>query len=158
MKPLNALIGWFLLGVAFLFYGYGVYRAIEVSWPPVNPNNISQYPVGLDAAIASINAILLTNLGAVLGISISNPNSALARNILPAKGTVVAPAISAPMDSREQIQLLAVIIYLISLIACFVTWLVSGFETDPTKILAFVAQSAKMFIGVVVAYLTLILR
>lgn len=159
MKQGNALIGWVLIFAGILFYLYGVFFAINISWNAIQGTDgkLMKMPEGLDAAISSINALLLTNLGAVLGISVSVPGSALSRNILPGSQPKGGAEIKEPMNSRELIQLICVIIFLVSVIACFITWIRLGFNSDPEVVLSFVSQSAKMFIGVVLAYLSFIL-
>ena len=150
-------IGWFLIATALAFFLYGVYNAIHISWDKMPGTDNLPVSEGLDAGISSISAILLTNLGAVLGISITNRRSALARSILIRKQEGNEREIIAPVNSREQVQMIGVLIYILSLTACFVTWIHNDFSSDPKQILPFVSQSAKMFIGVITAYLTLVL-
>ena len=159
MKSVNALIGWILIGIGILFYLYCVCYALDISWNQKHgaDNKLLLVPEGLDAAVTSINALLLTNLGAVLGISVTMPGSALSRNILPTSPLKGAGEIKEPMNSREQIQLIFLIVFLIALIACFITWIKLKFTSDSQIIAPYVAQSAKMFIGVVLAYLSFIL-
>ncbi|MEO6978242.1 MAG: hypothetical protein ABI113_07670, partial [Mucilaginibacter sp.] len=113
MKNLSSIIGWFLLLIALGLYLYGIYFAIFTV--PKKDDHV--LPEILDTLTASIGAILLTNLGAVLGISITQPKSGLAAKALMAK--VELPD---PMTRREIIQFTAVLVYLVTLVACFVAW------------------------------------
>lgn len=162
MTKLNAFIGWFLILALFSLYLYGSFLAIYISWTKSGDGLVLRE--GLDAAISSINALLLTNLGAVLGISVTNPTSALARNILPKRAVAgdqdkenQEREVKLPMDSREQIQLYSVIVLLIVLLACLVTYACKGWTSDIKVLLPFVSQGAKLFIGVAIAYITFIL-
>lgn len=62
-----------------------------------------------------------------------------------------------PLAFREKIQLTAMVVYILSLIACLVTWAHDNFSSIGTDVLDTISQSGKMFIGVVLAYLTAVL-
>lgn len=145
MKNLSSIIGWFLLLIALGLYLYGIYFAIFTV--PKKDDHV--LPEILDTLTASIGAILLTNLGAVLGISITQPKSGLAAKALMAK--VELPD---PMTRREIIQFTAVLVYLVTLVACFVAWAISGFnDKGENAVATLVSQNGKMLIGVISAYL-----
>ena len=157
MKQLPAIIGWTLLFMAFAIYVYGISYAV------FNPDEILDankkliglsIPEPLDTLTATIGAMLLTNFGAVLGISISSQDSALAKTIIQRNITVPVP-----LSKREAIQLMGVVIYLIVLIACFVKWAMCSFvkSTDIRPVVPLVQQYGKTLIGVITAYIAFIL-
>lgn len=155
MKKLTSFVGWLLLTVAILLYLAGIYYAIFA------PQEISKdgmiiglkIPEPLDVLTASIGAILLTNFGAVLGISIAKPQSAIASRILISSRVAVIPD---PPTKKEDIQFLAVVIYLFTLIACFIKWLAVETKSDDTSklIVPFVEQYGKTLIAIISAYAT----
>jgi hypothetical protein len=152
-----AYVGWLLLAAALAFYVYGIEEAIRLSWSDtaISPTAFSPE---IATTISAIQAVLLTNLGAVLGISVAKPNSAMARQLLLNRPTGETDReISNPLDMRDKIQLFAMIVYLLSLIAAVVTWRFNNFETDATKVVPLISESGKMFIGVVMAYITAVL-
>lgn len=159
-NSITAYVGWLLLLSAFGFYAFGIGYAIHISWSTV-PITQAVYPEALSTAISSIQALMLTNLGVVLGISITNPTSSLAKTIMlhnsKAAPSGVSESIPNPLAFREKIQLTAMVIYILSLIACLVTWGHDGFSSAGTDVLDTISQSGKMFIGVVLAYLTAVL-
>ncbi len=151
-------VGWLLLISIFGFYAYGIIRAIQLSlWG--QPHD---FPVALSTTISSIQALLLTNLGALLGISVVNPQSAVANALMlkprnKASGNLqVAPP--DPLMMRDKIQLAALVIYVVSLIACTITWMHFNFESDHHNMVDCVSESGKMFIGVCLAYLTVVFK
>jgi hypothetical protein len=62
-----------------------------------------------------------------------------------------------PLELKEQIQIFGVIVLIASLIACLTTWGKNNFAED-NSVLPIIHQSGKMFIGIIVAYFTLILK
>ena len=151
MKNPSPLIGWFLLFIAVSLYLFGIYFAIFNATPQAGGTDV-KLPDVFDTLTASIGAILLTNLGAVLGISVSQPNSGLAGKTLMASANVPAP-----MTQRETIQFIAVLVYLVALVACFIAWAVNSFREKPEPIAALVSQNGKMLIGVISAYVAFVL-
>ena len=157
MKQLPAIIGWTLLITALGLYLYGIYYAI------FTPNEIKDktgvitgysIPEPLDTLVSTIGAILLTNLGAVLGISVSQPQSALAGKTL-----ISAKTVESPMSKRELIQFIAVITYIVTLISCFITWAHYAFGKEPNTIhiVPLIQQYGKTLIGVITAYIAFVL-
>lgn len=155
MKNLSALIGWVLILIGLGIYLYGIYYAI---FTPIQvfdmAGNLVQLkiPETLDTLTTTIGAILLTNLGAVLGISLSQPKSALANRTSFSKASL---EISEPMNKREILQYIAVLIYLTVLFACFITWAFYSFQTsgEAKPIVSLVEQYGKTLIGVITAYI-----
>lgn len=151
MKNLTAVTGWLLLIAGMGAYLYGICKAI---WPVYLPGKTEPfYPEMLETITTSIGAILLTNLGAVLGISVTRPNTVMARIRL----SPAAIAVPEPASQREKIQIAAVLIYVISLIACSVHWALSTFRATPVAVVSLIPQYGKTLIGVISAYFALVL-
>lgn len=158
MKQLPAIIGWTLLTLAFSLYFYGIYYAIFT--PDEIVDKVSKNVTGLgipetlDTLTSTIGAMLLTNFGAVLGISISNKDSGLAKTIIQRNF-----AVPLPLSQREMIQLFCVVIYLIVLLACFVKWATTAFVSPSSikPVVPLVQQYGKTLIGVVTAYIAFVL-
>jgi hypothetical protein len=157
-NPVVAYVGWLLLFAAISFYCYGIFEAIRLSWneTPIKEND---FPAFLATTISSIQALLLTNLGILLGIAIAKPDSDVARQLM--LGNIhkqrITGEIKDPLEIKEKIQLFSLVIYIISLIACMITWVKNDFSSAYTDIVSLISESGKMFIGVVLAYLTAVL-
>lgn len=151
-------VGWILIAAALGFYIYGIGSAIFLSWSGKEIGE-NAYPAVLASTMGSMQALLLANLGMVLGISIAKPNSALANSVLLNSRTATQGQLTVPppLEVREMVQLFALVIYLFALIGCLITWIHRGFAEDSKNIVALIAESGKMFIGVVLAYLTAVL-
>ena len=156
---ISAIIGWALLTIAFGLYIYGIYFAIFTPLHTIDQNKriTGLYiPDPLDSILSTIGAILLTNLGAVLGISVANPSSGLAsKTIINRKMELIKISLS----KRETIQYFAVILYLTVLVVCFISWAYGTFREDENKklIVAIVAQNGKTLIGVIAAYIAFVI-
>lgn len=157
-NSLVSYVGWLLLFAALGFYGYGIYTAISLSWSPITSTSNLPYHDVLSTTIGSIQALLLTNLGILLGISVANPSSPVAQALKLGSGTNVNMAPLPPMQLKEKIQLFALVLYVCSLIACFVTWAVNKFSSDPKDVVPVIPETGRLFIGVVLAYLTAALK
>lgn len=157
--PLISYVGWLLLLSVLGFYGYGIFEAVRLSWPTSPSSEPIPFSEVLSTTISSIQALLLTNMGMLLGISVANRNSAVARQLLldsrPQPG--VEREIPLPMDVKEKVQLFALAIYVLGLVICLITWIHNDFSTKNTEMVSVVAESGKMFIGVALAYLTAII-
>ena len=153
-QKIGSYIGWLLLFCALGFYGYGIVTAIQQTL--IGQIN---FPGFLQNAVSAIQALLLTNLGAVLGIAVTKPDSTIARAIRlgsdNASAATLAP--TSPSETKQNIQLYAMILYVMSLIACTICWIVSGYQTDTTRIVPVIAESGNMFLAVVLAYVAAIL-
>lgn len=151
MKNLTAIIGWILLvsGLTVYVYGisYAIFFPIEVQ---EKSTTILKIPETLETFTTSVGAILLTNLGAVLGISVVAPNAPIARIALSPAAFATVPT---PISMREKIQVVAILIYVISLMACTLAWGVATFKAHPAPVAALIPQYGKTFIGVITAYL-----
>ena len=163
-NSIASYVGWLLLFSALGFYVYGMQHAIFLSWPNGHISSMEQERVKdipdikfwpeLATLLSSIQALLLTNLGIVLGIAITNRNSALAKALLINRKGIVPPN---PMALKEQIQIFAVIIYILVLIASLITWIHNDFSSSPKEIVSIISESGKMFFGVMLAYLAALL-
>ncbi|RKR82092.1 hypothetical protein BDD43_2259 [Mucilaginibacter gracilis] len=156
MKNLTALIGWLLLFTGLALYLYGIAFAIFFPIEVIEAGKPTavRMPEALETLTTGIGAILLTNLGAVLGISITRPAAALARVALAPQQI---PEIPEPMTRRELIQAAAVLIYIISLVACAIAWAAATFKEKPDPIVTLIPQYGKTLIGVITAYLAFVL-
>jgi|GEM_PF-1685494 len=159
MKKIPVIIGWFLLVIVFVLYLYGIFYAIFMPDEVLNSQKIIigyTIPEPLDTLVSTIGAILLTNLGAVLGISVSQPQSGLAGKTLILSKSVKIPD---PLTKRELIQIVSVMIYILTLIACFVAWGYSTFGSseDLKPVVPFVQLYGKTLIGVITAYIAFVL-
>ena len=158
-SPIIAYVGWLLVLSAVSFYVYGIYEAIYLSLGKMPIGETDYHPV-LASTVGSIQALLLANLGILLGISIAKPNSNIARQLMlnkPNNKTSFTAEIPPPLDIREKIQLVALVLYVVSLIACLATWIANNFSADSKDVVSVVPEAGKMFIGVVLAYLTAVL-
>jgi hypothetical protein len=158
MKMIPSIVGWLMVLLAFGLYVFGLGYAIYHSFNGSAANGQLSFPEPLDLMLSSLSAIFLTNLGAVLGIAVANPQTALARNVLPQRAKDANPAADdAQMELREKIQYWAMIVFLIGMVACFVAWAFRGFSSAPDKVLSVIPQQAKMLIGVMSAYMAFVL-
>ncbi len=158
MKQIPTIIGWLLILIAFALYIYGLGLGIYCSFHEDGGGKALALPEPLDIMVTSIGAIFLTNLGAVLGISITNPASALAAKTIPSvlkKGE--EKAVIPPMNVKETIQYMAVLVFLLGLVSCFIAWACKEFISDPAKIYSIIPQQGKTLIGVISAYMAFIL-
>lgn len=146
-KPIPAIIGWSLLFLALGIYIYGICWGIFMYDPgkEIEP---------LSSIVATINAILLTNLGAVLGIAVTKPDSPLAQRVLIGGNTRDS---SEPTTKRESIQYFAVMLYILVLVTCFIAWICTLLEEKKNSISELIVQNGKALIGVITAYLGFVL-
>lgn len=149
MNKIAPFIGWILLIIVFSVYLFGIYSAVKL----INIHS-GKLLEPLDTLTSSVDAMLLLNLGAVLGISVSKPGSGLAQILLINKPI---NEISEPIKKREVIQIFSVLIYLIVLVTCFITWAFNCFSDDNEKVSILVMQNGKVLIAVITAYLAFVL-
>ena len=162
---ITASVGWVLLLGIFGLYAYGLTIAIQLTWTGNMP--AGKYPEALSTAVNAVQALLLTNLGLLLGISVTKPNSPVARALMLQPATLpkqqdgdlkAAVAPPDPLTLRDQIQMAALAIYIIGLIACTITWIHNDFTSDSSKSVDVVTSSGKMLIGVAITYVTAVLK
>lgn len=157
-SPAIAYVGWLLLLTALGFYLYGIGEAIYLTWPKEGMKR--EYSPVIESVISSIQALLLTNLGVLLGISVANPQSAVAQQLMLNRRSGMDAQIIKPVDPlelRDKIQLFALCLYVLSLISCLITWAVNDFSSETKEVVPVVSASGKMFFGVALAYLTAVL-
>ena len=157
-SPVIAYVGWLLILAALGFYGYGIYEAIALSWKEVEIKD-GDFPEVLSTTVGAMQALLLANLGILLGISIAKPNSNVARSLMlrTSRQREIDLAPPPPIEIKDKVQLFALVMYIFSLIACLITWGHKDFSTESKKVVSIISESGKMFIGVVLAYLTAVL-
>ncbi len=148
-KPLNYLLAT-LIGLACIAFLYGIARACIISLK--KEPDISQMPSFLSSVVTSIAAIFATNLGAVLGITISNPQSILSRseNWIPFNIT----ATNAP----TAFQVTACYIYVVGLLAAAIVWARKNFSADPKAIIPLIPELTKSLLGVMIGALAISLN
>lgn len=157
-SPVIAYVGWLLLASALGFYVYGIFEAVHITLGSKPLDDKSYSPV-LSATMGSIQALLLANLGILLGISISKPGSGVAKQLMLNKSFKedAIPDIPPPLELKEKVQLFAMVIYIISLIVCLIIWIKYDFSSDSKDVVSIIPESGKMFLGVILAYLTAVL-
>lgn len=148
-----------MLAIALGLYLYGIYYAIFLPDEILDTTRkIVGYkiPDPLDTLVSAIGAVLLTNFGAVLGIAVTQPQSAMANKAL---FQADIKNITPPLSNKELLQLISVLVYLVTILACFVTWAYWTFKSDKDikPVVPFIQQYGKTLIGVVAAYLATII-
>jgi hypothetical protein len=153
IKLIGSYIGWLLVLSALGFYLYGIIEAINQTLRSTETKSVV-YPAFLSNTIGSLQALLLTNLGVLLGISVTNPDSRVART-LRLSGPETKPTTNSmsPMELSQIIQLFGLIIFILCLIACLVTWIKKDLVEDSKLVVSVISESGKMFSAVVVAYI-----
>ncbi len=99
----------------------------------------------------SIAAVLATNLGAVLGFAVMDPQSAFR-----------VAAQWNPMRwfgklSTAHIQMLATIIYLLGMLSAFIVWVILGFNEEPAEIVPLIPALGSSLLGVIVGSMVVVL-
>lgn len=148
-KPITNLLGLLLL-IGCLAYLYGIGYACVISWNSEKTN--FEIPSFLSNTLTSLAALFSTNLGAVLGISASNPNSRLR------KTEAWNPLKTWKNPSTPDFQVIICYVYILSLFACSIVWAHREFTTDVNKINALIPELTKSLLGVVVGVLALSLN
>ena len=148
-KPIKYLLGLFIF-IGCAIYIYGIVLACIESWPK-HPSPY-EIPVFLSTTVTSIAALLATNLGAVLGITITKSNSLFGES----KTWNPLTAFSEPEPTNFQAT--ACYIYVLSLIACGIVWAYRGFEPDPTLIVPLIPEMTKSLLGVIIGVLAMSLN
>ena len=148
-KAITYLLGLLVfLGCAVFIYG--ITQACILSWSPDN-NNYEIAPF-LSNSVISIAAILSTNLGAVLGISLSKSVSRFedSANWNPARFFTD--------PNQANIQIIASYIYIIALLGAAVVWVHRDFITDTSNIVPLIPQLSNSLLGVIVGVLAITLN
>ena len=152
-KPINYLLG-LLVFLGCGLFAYGIGQACILSW---SPNN-SSYDMAsfLTSSVTSIAAILSTNLGAVLGITFSTPdsNSRFKRN----ESENWNPISFFKDPNQTNIQIIACYVYILSLIVAGIVWAHRDFITETNKIVPLIPDLTKSLLGVIVGVLAISLN
>ncbi|MBP6416882.1 MAG: hypothetical protein KA330_10530 [Chitinophagaceae bacterium] len=148
-KPIKYLLGFFIF-IGCAIYIFGIVQACIVSWHPDRPPY--EIPVFLSTTVTSIAALLATNLGAVLGISITKSNSLFGEM----KTWNPLTVFSDPEPTNFQATVCYV--YVFSLVACGVVWAIRGFEPDTTKIVPLLPEMTKSLLGIIIGALAMALN
>jgi amino acid transporter len=154
MKTNNAIAGWILIYAALACYLLAIGYGLWLSWNSGNTAPVIDEVI--DTTITSLNTVLLTNLGVVLGISVAMPGSSLSRSFVPRSTLRGAGEVDNPLNNRERIQLGALLVFILALIACLVTWIVVVL-VKKGHVAAFVGVASKTFIAIAIAYIGFIL-
>jgi hypothetical protein len=154
VKPLVIL----LASLAGLLYIFSIGNAITATFS----EDIK--PIGFLAEAATvIGGILSTNLGAVLGVTFTQPpNQPLAIG-----GTPVIMGLRSSIQSKQQrasgvanstqkLQIIACWVYVLCLLAALVAWLIAQAKDVP-HVVPLLPEMAKTLLGVIVGALTVVL-
>jgi hypothetical protein len=159
VKPL--IVG--LVVLAGAFYLYAIIQAGIISLK--GSGTLNDF---FGTAVAIIGGTLSTNLGAVLGITLSPPPNPSMKGIirqqpvsfLKLHSTInEAPAGSNnPQPSPNQkMQIIACYFYVISLLIAFIFWMVALSKGSDAKIVPLLPELSKTLLGVIVGALTVML-
>jgi hypothetical protein len=149
-KPIIYLLA-FLIFIGCAVFVYGISVAICVSW--CCEGSACKIAPFLSSAVTSTGAILATNLGAVLGITINNPAS----NFRQSKSWNPLTFFSNP--SPTIIQTAACYVYILSLLASAIVWAHRGFDgTETTVVVPLIQEMTKSLLGVIVGALAVALN
>jgi hypothetical protein len=135
------------------------------AWPSINqfsiPTGGIDYNEFLSVTMGSIQGLLLANFGAALGIKIAAPAAPVARALTLGIG---APPLEEnaqisfnQISFKEKMQCLALIVYTIGLLTCFILWIALGCPTDSAEVVLIIPETAKTFVGVMVAYISVLM-
>jgi len=145
------IIGWILLACVLGFYSYGMFSAIEKSWPTGDQNIDPAIPEQLESFLSAIGALLLTNFGAVLGFALAKQNSLLGAR-MGLNRIDVNSEIPPTASQLQNIQTVAILVYLVVLVSCVITWMHNGYTSDTTQVSSLVSHTANTFFAVLIAY------
>ena len=146
-KPILYLLA-FLIFTGCVAFIYGISQACIKSWPMANGDYL--IPIFLSSTVTSIAAVLSTNLGAVLGITISNPTSSL-RNL-----KTWNPINLFINPSPTVFQTVACYVYIVSLTAAAIVWAHRQFVSE--NIVPLIPELTKSLLGVIVGVLAISLN
>lgn len=146
-KPITYLLG-FLIFIGCGAFVYGIALACIKSWNAT----ANEIPPFLSGTVTSIAAVLSTNLGAVLGITVSNPGSKFRES----KSWNPLSFFTSP--SPSVIQTIVCYVYILSLIAAAIVWAHRDFTTETTIIVPLIPELTKSLLGVIVGVLAISLN
>ena len=146
-QPVKLLIG-ILVFIGFIFYFYGVWQACAISLEEIKPGKTPRVmPEFLASVVTAIGAVLATNVGAVLGIAITQSASKyrLSKSWNPANF----------FSQTETMQTVACYVYIICLFGAAIVWGKENFRTDVVTI---IPEMAKTLLGIIVGCLAISLN
>lgn len=126
-----------LIALAGLGFIGGIWAAGHYTLCVDNAPQPGQMPEFLAELVISVGAVLGTNLGAALGIRLTQkrwrrPNKSKA---------------------SETLRILAAWFYVIALLAAGVLWSIAGFEEDPAKVVVTLPEMSRTLLGMAVGAL-----
>ena len=140
----------FLIFLACIGFVYGIFKACQISLE--STPDPKKFPDFLTNTVTSIATVLATNLGAVLGVSSSQPTSNFRQ-----------PATWNPLNllsgnTPDVTQAIACYLYVLGLLAAVIVWANLSFVGDPTKVVALIPELSKSLLGVVIGALAVSLK
>jgi hypothetical protein len=148
-KPITYLLG-VLIFIGCGTFIYGIVLACIHSWPCTN--GLYEIPPFLSSTVTSIAAVLSTNLGAVLGIAATNPNSGFRDS------SAWNPISFFTNPTPSVIQTIACYVYILALIIAAIVWAHRDFIADASKIVPLIPELTKSLLGVIVGVLAISLN
>ncbi len=134
----------FVLGIAEA----GYYTAKRT--PAAMPRFLAQ-------VVTTVGAVLATNLGAVLGLSVADVQSA-STGLPLARAFALSSWLAAPgVPVGTQVQIAAAWIYVIGLIAAAFLWGLRGFSDNPAVVVPTLPELSRTLLGVIVGALAVAL-
>src|SRR5665213_3250570 len=138
-----------ILFIGCLVFAYGIVLACYLSLMHC-PENMPPFMATTDT---TISAVFATNLGSVLGITLTNPKSDfhVAKNWNPLR------ILSSPNPSH--LQILGCYFYVAGLLACAITWAILGLDT-PGKmaVVPLIVDFTKSLLGIIVGVIAVSLN
>lgn len=152
--PIEILIGFLLLlGCAIYVYGVSIACIYSLDKPLWDESvKVREMDSFLSGAVTTIAAVLSTNLGAILGIATSNTASSLN------KLSTWNPIRIFTNPDPTVFQTTACYIYVLSLVAAGIVWLILGFKEDSKNLVALIPEMTKTLLGVIVGALAISLN
>lgn len=136
----------FIISIGFALYIFGIAKACIMS---IGDSGDVEFNQVLSGAVTSIAAVLSTNLGAVLGISVSNPKSEFR------KLSTWNPSSIFVNSDPTTFQTIGCYVYIISLLVAAIVWAYKDFTTDPKDIVPLIPELAKSLLGIIVGVLAI---
>jgi len=158
-----------LAGFLYLFsIGFTGYQSLWIKVPPEYYSSNPSYSF-FSNAVTVIGGILSTNLGAVLGITLTPPATTVT-NIRP-KFMGLRPSIPRPGDpaptvptapvpgasSAQKFQVIACWVYVAGLLIAFICFLIGALRTPPASAAPLIQELVKTLMGVFVGAITVML-
>lgn len=150
MDPIG-ILKILLIAIACVSFIYGIYKACKISWPLDDPDT-SLMPAFLSNLVTSIAAILATNLGAVVGFTVTNESSIFRDSSTWSLTNLFTE------NASGSWQTLACYIYILGLLAAAIVWARKNFTADDSEIMSLIPQLTKSLVGVIIGVLAISLN